>query len=159
MKSFSFRCLKFISCAALLFLINACSSSGNKRETIIDEIDETPITTRVEQKETETLQNDEYIPEASADNKIIVIDFYATWCGPCKQLAPYFEKWINTYGKAAEFQKVDIDQEQMMSEEYEITAVPTIVVLTHDGEEIGRVEGNDPEAIENLIKSAIANNN
>lgn len=91
----------------------------------------------------------------TAKNNIIVVDFFATWCGPCRQLSPYFEKWANVYRDNAVFEKVDVDQEQMLADEYEIDALPTVIVFSEDSVELQRVIGFDPEGIEAAIQKAI----
>lgn len=92
---------------------------------------------------------------AAPKGKVIVVDFFATWCGPCKQLSPYIEKWANTYAKDANFIKVDVDQDQMLAEENDITSIPTVIVYSPDSVEMARIEGFNPEGIEEAIKTAI----
>lgn len=61
-----------------------------------------------------------------------VIDFYATWCGPCKRLAPILENLEKKYDGKIAFRRVDIDQNPDMAAEYNVQAVPTLVII--DGE-------------------------
>lgn len=93
---------------------------------------------------------------ASEKEKLIVIDFFATWCGPCRQLSPFFEKWANTYKDEVRFVKVDVDAEQMTAEEFGIEAMPTVVILAPDSTEITRIVGFRPDEIQQSIESAIA---
>ena len=92
--------------------------------------------------------------EASVtDAKLTVIDFYATWCGPCKVMAPIVEKMKAKYPNV-EFKKVDIDQEQELTMQYQVDAVPTFVFKTDKGEE--RMVGACSEAeFEAAIKKAL----
>ena len=87
------------------------------------------------------------------DVKLTVIDFYATWCGPCKAMAPIVEKMKEKYPNV-EFKKVDIDQEQELAMQYQIDAVPTFVFKTEKGDR--RIVGACSEAeFEAAIKKAL----
>lgn len=66
-------------------------------------------------------------------SNVEVIDFYATWCGPCKQLAPILERMMKKYDGRVSFRKVDVDDNPQEAEKYNVTAVPTLVYLI-DGE-------------------------
>ena len=57
----------------------------------------------------------------------VLVDFYATWCGPCKMLSPVLEEIAAETG--ATIGKVDVDEEQDLAEEYEIMSVPTLMVF------------------------------
>lgn len=109
-----------------------------------------------EQKEllTEKAENDNNQPNKEI-KKIEVVDFSATWCPPCQELAPYFEKWANTYKDYANFEKIDIDQNQMEAEENGIEAIPTVIIRDPEGNEIKRIVGFEPEEMEQAIKTAI----
>ena len=85
-------------------------------------------------------QNDNNATDAPA-GKIVVLDFFATWCGPCKAMAPDMEKMEKKYAGKIEFRKIDVDKEQELAEKYNITAVPTIVVLSPDGKILDSTEG------------------
>lgn len=61
-------------------------------------------------------------------NKVVVVDFFATWCGPCKMLAPVFEG-LSEELTDAEFVKVDIDQSLELAQRFGITTVPTVMVF------------------------------
>ena len=63
-----------------------------------------------------------------------VIDFYATWCGPCSQMAPVVEKLSGKYAGKVDFYRVDIDKEaDLASDVFGVTAVPTFVYIDIDG--------------------------
>ena len=76
----------------------------------------------------------------------VVIDFYATWCGPCKQLAPILEKMEEKYHENIIFKRVDIDQEPELVEKYGIASIPTLVFENGYGKEMGRQVGLISEA-------------
>lgn len=77
----------------------------------------------------------------------VVIDFFATWCGPCKRIAPAFEDLADKYYPAIAFFKVDVDESPELVEMYSISAMPTFVFLKN-GQVVKRVEGADMAALE-----------
>ncbi len=70
----------------------------------------------------------------------VVIDFFATWCGPCKMMGPNFEAADQEMDGAATFLKVDIDELQELAVEHGVQSVPTLVIFK-DGEPVDRVIG------------------
>lgn len=77
--------------------------------------------------------NEAQAQEADTNKKLVVLDFFATWCGPCKAMAPAMEQMEKKYADKIEFRKIDVDQEPKLAQQYNITGVPTIVVLSADG--------------------------
>eukprot|EP01080_Neovahlkampfia_damariscottae_P003251 gene3251-5694_t len=63
-----------------------------------------------------------------AGEKYIIVDYWATWCGPCIKIAPLFEKLSNEHENVV-FLKVDVDECDEISEEYGVTAMPTFQVF------------------------------
>jgi thioredoxin 1 len=76
----------------------------------------------------------------------VVIDFFATWCGPCKRIAPAFEKLSESLASIAFF-KVDVDESPELVSQFDISAMPTFIFLK-DGVEVKRVEGADMKELE-----------
>lgn len=73
--------------------------------------------------------NTEKFDELIKGEKPVVCDFFATWCGPCKMLAPVMEKMAEEYGDKAEFVKVDIDENIELSARYGIMSIPLVAVF------------------------------
>ena len=71
---------------------------------------------------------DEFNNEVINSNEVAVIDFFATWCGPCKMLAPVFEEVSNEIPNA-KFFKVDIDESLDLARQYNVSSVPTIKIF------------------------------
>ncbi len=69
-----------------------------------------------------------------------LIDFGATWCGPCKMIEPVLEKVSESMEGKVSFYSVDVDESQAESSRFGIRGVPTLIVF-HDGEEIDRMVG------------------
>ena len=67
--------------------------------------------------------------ELIAGSKPVVCDFFATWCGPCKMLAPVLEDVSSEYAAKAEFVKVDVDNAPALSAKYGIMSIPFVAVF------------------------------
>jgi len=70
----------------------------------------------------------------------VVVDFWATWCGPCKMMAPVFTQVANELSTRALFAKVETEAEQMLAARYGIRSIPTLAVFKN-GQEIARQAG------------------
>lgn len=88
------------------------------------------------------------------ENKgIVVVDFFATWCGPCKMLAPVFEQVGEEMKNDATFLKVDIDQSLEIAQKFRISTVPTMIIFK-DGKPVESLVGFMPkESIVQKVKS------
>ncbi|KAH6801759.1 thioredoxin 2 [Perilla frutescens var. frutescens] len=82
-------------------------------------------------------------------NKLMVVDFTATWCGPCKFMAPIFEEMAAKYTDV-EFVKIDVDQLSDVSREFGVQAMPTFLLLKQ-GKEVDRVVGAKKDELEKKI--------
>ncbi|OCL06512.1 putative thioredoxin [Glonium stellatum] len=91
--------------------------------------------------------------KALEENKLIVLDCFATWCGPCKAIAPQVVKYSETYKDVAFF-KLDVDKVPDVAQELKIRAMPTFL-LFKDGEKVGEVVGANPKALEAAIKAQV----
>lgn len=84
---------------------------------------------------------------------VTLVDFHATWCGPCKVLSPILDELEGKIEGKAEIAKLDIDQAQDVTATYGVTSVPTII-LFKDGKELKRIVGvKDVDYLYNLIQS------
>ena len=84
---------------------------------------------------------------------VVVVDFFATWCGPCKMLAPVFEQAGEEMKNDATFVKVDIDQSLELAQQFRISTVPTMMIFKN-GKPVETLVGFMPkEAIVQKVKS------
>ena len=67
--------------------------------------------------------------EITNTDKLVLIDFFATWCGPCKMLAPVISEISNKYSNTVKVCKVNVDENQDLALKYNISSVPTIIFL------------------------------
>ncbi|KAH7171174.1 thioredoxin [Dactylonectria macrodidyma] len=86
-------------------------------------------------------------------SRIVVADFYADWCGPCKAIAPVYEALSESLSlpNAVTFTKINSDNQKELAQEYTITALPTFLVF-RDGKVIERVQGADPRKLQGVIQ-------
>lgn len=84
---------------------------------------------------------------------LTLVDFYATWCGPCRMITPIIEQLAGMVQGKAKIAKIDIDQSQDTTASLQITSVPTLI-LFKDGKEVKRVVGvKDLEYLLDLIQT------
>lgn len=89
-----------------------------------------------------------------AENKNVLVDFYATWCGPCKMLAPVFEEVDPTYDDVT-FVKVNVDECGELAVRYGVSVIPTLIVIK-DGEVVSTTKGYmDADALRAFIDGAL----
>ena len=73
-------------------------------------------------------------------DELLVVDFWATWCGPCQQFAPTFEQVAAQLEPKARFIKIETEKEQAISAKYDIRSIPTLAIFKN-GKEVDRVSG------------------
>ena len=89
---------------------------------------------------------DNFKTEVLASDQPVLVDFTATWCGPCQQLAPVIDSLAEKYDGKAKIGKVDVDSDQDLAIQYGITSVPTILIFK-GGELVETMQGYNPENV------------
>ncbi|HKJ57730.1 MAG TPA: thioredoxin [Halobacteriales archaeon] len=85
---------------------------------------------------------------------ITLKDFYADWCGPCKTQDPILEEIVEDWGERVQFEKIDVDENQDVANEYQVRSIPTVVVENDDGVVERFVGVTQREAIESALETA-----
>jgi thioredoxin 1 len=75
-----------------------------------------------------------------ASSKPVLVDFFATWCGPCKMLAPILKEVKDELGEQISIIKIDVDKNQQLAAQYQVRGVPTML-LFQNGKQIWRQSG------------------
>ena len=95
------------------------------------------------------IKESEFINEINEG--LVLVDFYAEWCGPCKMLSPILEQ-INNEDENVKIIKVNIDDSRFLANYYQIQSIPTLILLKN-GQFLNRIIGFSPkETIQELIE-------
>ncbi|BAN00746.1 thioredoxin [Ilumatobacter coccineus] len=84
-------------------------------------------------------------------SRLVLVDLWAPWCGPCKMVAPILEKLSKDFAGALKVVKVDVDQSPMTAQRYSASSIP-MLLFVRDGDVIDRVVGAQPE---HVLRAAI----
>lgn len=93
----------------------------------------------------------EFDSEVLNQSGVVIVDFYATWCGPCKMLSPVLESIDNEMGNI-KVVKVDIDESRRLAMNYGVQSVPTIKIFKDGREVVTKVGFQPKETLENIIQ-------
>jgi thioredoxin 1 len=86
---------------------------------------------------------------------VVLVDFYADWCGPCRMIAPMLEELSEEFAGKAQVVKVNVDHAQKCATQYGVTSIPTLVLMK-DGKEVQRVVGvRDSDFLRQMINAQI----
>lgn len=98
------------------------------------------------------LSEENFEKEALNSEKIVLIDFWASWCGPCRMMSPVVDEIAEEMQEKVKVCKVNIDEQNKLAVKYNVMSIPTFVVLKN-GNEVGRSIGvQDKEELKNMLK-------
>ena len=75
------------------------------------------------------ITKENYETEVLKSDKLVLIDFYADWCGPCKMMSPIIDEIAEEVGDKIKVGKINVDENQELAMEYEVMSIPTIIIL------------------------------
>jgi thioredoxin 2 len=125
-------------------MISMCTSCGGLNNIPTDKLNNNPNCGKCKKPlykgETISMTGTQLTRAIEKTNELLVVDFWATWCGPCQQFAPTFKQAASRIGPKARFIKIETEAEQAISAKYNIRSIPTLVIFKN-GKEIDRVSG------------------
>jgi thioredoxin len=95
-------------------------------------------------KSTVIVTDKSFADEVLGSDKPVLVDFWATWCGPCKMVAPVLEEIASEHGEI-KIAKMDIDANPSTPRDYQIMSIPTMIVFS-GGEPVKQIVGAKPKA-------------
>lgn len=147
------KVIMLLTLSAIAITNVACGASASnkaKEEKKMKTIELNAETFNKKVSDIENLEEFKYIGDKPA-----IIDFYATWCGPCKAVAPTLEKLADEYGDQIVIYKIDVDKERELAQAFGIRSIPTFLFIPLDGEPQMAMGAMSKAEFENAIKSVL----
>lgn len=154
----------FVAVATLAFTLSSCNTSAkskpeNKKQTTAQTKKDNKMKT-IEMNE--TMFNEKVMDLGAATNawnfkgdKPAIIDFYATWCGPCKATAPILEELAQEYDGKIDIYKVDVDKNEKLSAIFNIRSIPSLLFIPKTGKPTMSVGAHPKVELEKMIKETL----
>ena len=99
--------------------------------------------------------SEEAFDQLIAGDTPVLVDFWATWCGPCRMIAPIVEEIANVYAGKAIVAKVDVDEQGELAQRYRVMNIPTLM-LFKQGQLVDKAIGARPKvALEQMLNKAL----
>ncbi len=179
--------LKSISFFALILFLTSCGNGAEQTNTVAEStvtVTDTPKktepkTTATVKKETpktdppKTEKKAEPVKKVSTEplnisdanfeqmvlksDKIVLVDFWAPWCGPCKRIAPYIKEFASEYaGKPVLIAKLDVDKSPVTASKYQINSIPAILIFKNGQPVDGAIGAHPKETIKAKLDKVLA---
>jgi len=94
---------------------------------------------------TVNVTDDTFSQDVLNSSKTVVVDFWATWCGPCKMVSPVLDEIAGENAEKITVAKLDIDQNPSTARDYQVMSIPTMIVF-QDGKPVKQIVGAKPKA-------------
>ncbi len=91
------------------------------------------------------INSDEFKSEVLNGEGLILVDFFAEWCGPCKMIAPVLEELSQEMNGKVKIFKIDVDRDSDVAQNYQVSSIPTLMVF-RSGEALEKMVGFQPKA-------------
>ena len=102
-----------------------------------------------------TLTDASFDAEVLKSSEPVLVDFWATWCGPCRAVAPVVDALAKDYAGKVKVGKMDVDSNPQVATKYGVMSIPTLLMFK-DGKVVGQVVGAVPRPkLEDMIKKAL----
>ncbi len=99
-----------------------------------------------------SLNEKNFEEEVLKSEKPVFIDFWASWCGPCRMMSPVVDELAEEMGDSVKVCKINIDEENNLAVKYNVMSIPTFIILKN-GKEVNRSVGvQDKEELKNMLK-------
>ncbi len=92
---------------------------------------------------------------AKAKGKPQVLEFSATWCGPCQRQKPIYEEAIKKYGDRIDMQSIDVDENRELTDRYHVESIPTFIFIDGYGKVVGRSSFLDAEQLDRALQTLL----
>jgi len=141
---------------AALVMLGACKNekqqgtAGGNNQQQTEQADDIQFPT-AETADPEKEQDEWTMQNTIKSSKPMLVDFFADWCGPCKQLAPIMDELEKKYHGQVIFKRVNVDDEAALAQEFGIEAIPTLMFITPRGEYVSMVGYHEAPDIEARI--------
>ena len=99
-----------------------------------------------------TINKNYFEEEVLKSEKIVLIDFWASWCGPCRMMSTVIDEIAEEMGENIKVGKINIDEEKELAIKYDVMSIPTFIVFKNGNEEGRSVGVQDKEEIKNMLK-------
>ena len=91
------------------------------------------------------ITDDSFEKEVLQDDKLVLVDFWATWCGPCKMIAPILEEIANEMSDKVKVTKMDVDANKIVASKFNIMSIPSLLMFK-GGKMVDQVVGAVPKS-------------
>ena len=138
---------KLFFCLTAIMLLASCNSSRNESETTTDSAQAEMTDTANQAEDT----GDWAQQSTLLGSKPMIVDFFATWCGPCQELSPILDEIENQHKGEVIFRRIDVDQEPELAQEFGVQAIPMLLFVAPNGDYQSLMGLQSPEVIEAKI--------